>query len=121
MKALLMLSAVFALTTISASGREPLSIVVSPAQSFAPSNLNIRARVVPHAENRVLEMIAESDEFYRSSQINLEGERAPATIMFEFRGVPGGEYQVYGILTGVDGRQRAIAQQQVKVIPVGGH
>jgi hypothetical protein len=115
-----MLSAVFALTTVFASGGEQLRIAVSPAQSFAPSNLNIRARIVPHAENRALEMIAESDEFYRSSQIALDGEHAPATIMFEFRGVPGGDYQVYGILTGGSGRQRAVVVQQVRVIPVVG-
>jgi hypothetical protein len=107
------------LTTLSVNGGEQLRIAVSPAQSFAPSNLNIRARLVPHAENRALEVIAESDEFYRSSQITLEGERAPATIMFEFRSLPGGDYRVYGILTDSGGRQRAVAQQQVMVIPTG--
>jgi len=115
-----MLSALLVVTTISASGGEQLRITVSPAQSFAPSNLNIRARVVPHAENRALEMIAESGEFYRSSQIALDGDRGPATIMFEFRSLPGGDYQVSGILTDSLGRQRAVAQEQVRVIPALG-
>ena len=119
MRVPLMLSTFLALTAFSASGGEQLKIVVSPAQSFAPSNLHIRARVVPHAENRVLEIIAESGEFYRSSQITLEGERAPATIAFEFRGVPGGEYRVSGVLTDSVGRRRAIAEQEVRVIPSG--
>jgi hypothetical protein len=105
------------LSAISASGGEQLRIAVSPAQSFAPSNLNIRARMVPNADNRALEVVAESGEFYRSSQITLEGERAPATITFEFRGVPGGEYEVYGILTDSVGHQRAVARQMVRVIP----
>jgi hypothetical protein len=112
----LMLSALLALTTMSASGDEQLKIAVSPAQSFAPSNLNIRARVVPNAENRAIEVVAESDEFYRSSQIPLEGEHAPATILFEFRSLPGGEYQVYGILTDSVGRRRAVVQQQIRVL-----
>jgi hypothetical protein len=116
MRVALMLSTVFVLATISASGGEQLRIVASPAQSLAPSNLHIRARVVPDAENRALEVVAESGEFYRSSQIPLEGERAPATITFEFRGLPGGEYQVYGILTDSGGHRRAVAQQQVRVI-----
>jgi hypothetical protein len=116
-----MLSTIFALTAISASGGEQLRLAVSPAQSFAPSNLYIRARVAPNAENRALEIIAESGEFYRSSQISLEGERAPAMLTFEFRGVPGGEYLVYGVLTDSAGHRRAIAEQQVRVIPMFGH
>jgi hypothetical protein len=116
MRVPLMLSALLALTTMSASGDEQLRIAVSPAQSFAPSNLNIRARVVPNPENRAIEVVAESGEFYRSSQISLEGDHAPATIMFEFRSVPGGEYMVYGILTDSVGHRRAVAHQQVRVI-----
>jgi len=120
MRVSLMLSTSLALTAISASGGEQLRLAVSPMQSFAPSNLNIRARVVPNAENRALTIIAESEDFYRSSQITLEGDQAPATIMFEFRGVPGGEYIVSGVLTDSVGRRRAIAEQQVRVIESGG-
>jgi hypothetical protein len=116
MRVALMLATFVTLTTISASGGEQLRIAVSPAQSFAPSNLNIRARVVPNDSNRALQIVAESADFYRSSQVQLDGERAPATMMFEFRGVPGGEYLVYGILTDNGGRQRALAEQQVRVI-----
>ena len=114
-----MLFTILALTAISASGGEQLRLAVSPVHSFAPSNLNIRARVVPHADNRALTIVAESEDFYRSSQISLEGDHAPATIMFEFRGVPGGEYVVSGVLTDSLGRQRAIAEQPVRVIPSG--
>ena len=120
MRVPLMLSALLGLTTVSASGTEQLRIAVSPAQSFAPSNLNIRARVVPNADNRAIEVIAESGDFYRSSQISLEGEHAPATIMFEFRAVPGGEYLVYGILTDSAGHRRAVAHQEVTVIDASG-
>jgi hypothetical protein len=119
MRVPLMLSALFALTTLSASGGEQLKIVVSPTQSFAPSNLSIRARVVPNAENRALEVIAESGEFYRSSQITLEGERAPSTITIDFRGVPSGEYQIYGILVDAGGHRRAMAAQFVRVLESG--
>jgi hypothetical protein len=119
MRVLLIASTFLVLAGMAASGGEHLRIAVSPARSMAPSNLNIRARVIPHAENRALEIVAESDEFYRSSQVPLEGDRAPATIMFEFRAVPGGEYSVYGILTDGSGRRRAVVQQQVMVIGSG--
>jgi hypothetical protein len=114
-----MLTAIFALTAMSVSGGEQLRLAVSPAQSFAPSNLNIRARLVPSAENRSLTIIVESEDFYRSSEVPLEGDCAPAMITFEFRGVPGGEYLVSGVLTDNAGHRRAIAGQQVRVIPSG--
>jgi len=104
------------LTTIPAGGGEQLKIAVSPAHSFAPSNLKIRARVVPHGENRALQIVAESDDFYRSSQVPLDGERAPGVLVFEFRGLPGGDYRVYGVLSDSGGRQRAIAEQPVRVL-----
>jgi hypothetical protein len=117
MKVPLILSAFVAMTAVSASGDEQLRIAVSPAQSIAPANLNIRVRVVPNAENRALEIVADSGDFYRSSQIALEGDRAPATALFEFRGLPGGEYLVYGVLVDSSGHRRAMADQQVRVIP----
>jgi hypothetical protein len=108
------------LTSISASGGEQLKIAVSPAYSFAPSDLRIRVRVPPNAQNRALAVAAESGEFYRSSQVQLDGDHAPATITFEFRGVPGGDYEVSGVLIDTMGRQRAIDHQSVAVIPVSG-
>jgi hypothetical protein len=111
-----LLSTFLALTIISASGGEQLKIAVSPAVSFAPSNVDIRARIAPDAENRALEVIVESEDFYRSSQRSLEGDHAPATISFAFRGLPGGDYLISGILTDSGGRQRAIARQQLKVL-----
>jgi hypothetical protein len=120
MRAILMLAALVPLTTISATGGEQLRIAASPATSFAPTNLTIRTRLVPDQENRILDVVVESAEFYRSSQIPLEGERAPATIMVEFRDLPRGDYQVSGVLTGRDGERRAIAWQRVRVIAAGG-
>lgn len=117
MRVPLMMAAFLALASVSANGGEELRLAVSPAFSIAPTNLNIRARLVPSAENRALQVIAESGEFYRSSQIQLEGEHAPATITFEFRGVPGGDYSINGFLIDSTGRRRAMDQKHVTVIP----
>jgi hypothetical protein len=111
-----MLSAFVVLTTISASGGEQLKIAVSPSVSFAPSRVDIRARVVPNAENRALEVIVDSEDFYRSSLMTLDGDNAPGTFSFSFRGLPGGEYVISGILTDSVGHQRAIARQQLSVL-----
>ena len=108
------------LTATAVTGaKEPLSIRVSPAFSFAPANLVIRTSVEPDAENRSMEVIADSAEFYRSSTIGIEGDRAPKTMMIEFRSLPPGDYEVSAMLIGVDGRRRAIAQAQVNVVESG--
>jgi len=93
-----------------------LSMRVSPATSFAPANLVIQTRVEPDADNRAIEVIADGEGFLRSSMIQLEGDRAPKTTVFEFRSVPPGEYQVTASLIAADGKRRAMARTQVNVI-----
>jgi hypothetical protein len=105
--------------TAAAGANQPLAIKVSPAVSFAPANLIIRTSVDPDAYNRSLEVVAESDDFYRSSTVMLEGDRAPKTTQFEFRSLPPGEYAVSVVVTGADGRQRAISRGQAKVVESG--
>src|SRR5262249_36731911 len=101
------------------AAKEPLSIRVSPAMSFAPANLVIRTRVEPDASNRAVEIVADSDQFYRSSVVQLDGERAPRTSMFEFRSLPPGVYEVKAALIGADGRARATARGHVIVAESG--
>jgi len=100
---------------------EPLSMAVSPLQSFAPTSLTIRLHVEPDAGNRALEVVAESGEYYRSSSIQLDGSEAPRTISFEFRGVPGGNYEVLGTLISSAGKARAAVLQHVVVLDQSVH
>ena len=119
MKARCLVVAMVLTATAVTGAKEPLSIRVSPAFSFAPANLVIRTSVERDAENRSMEVIADSAEFYRSSTIALEGDRAPKTMMFEFRRLPPGEYDVTAMLIGVDGHRRAIAHARVSVVESG--
>jgi hypothetical protein len=99
---------------------ERLTLKVSPAVSFAPANLVVRATIVAHPENRAVEVVAESTQFYRSSEIELDGENAPRTNLFEFRSLPPGTYEVRVTLLGGDGHSLAHVRQQVNVIEAGG-
>ena len=99
-----------------AGAKEPLSIQVSPAVANAPANLVIRTRVEPDAENRLMEVTADSDGFYRSSTIVLEGDRAPRTARFEFRNLPAGQYAVTVAVIGMNGRHRSMAHTRVNVL-----
>lgn len=95
---------------------ERLAIRVSPSVAFAPANLVVRTTVEPDPQNRSIEIIAESPEFYRSSEMQLDGERAPRTTMFQFRSLPSGEYMVRAILKGQGGHELASVDRQVNVV-----
>ena len=102
-----------------AGAGEPIAMKVSPAVAFAPANLVVRATIEADAANRAVEIIAESADFYRSSQIQLEGEKAARTNRFEFRSLPPGTYEVRARLIGANGEQRGNVRQQVNVIANG--
>jgi hypothetical protein len=105
--------------TAAAGANQPLAIKVSPAFSFAPANLVIRTSVDPDADNRSLEVVAESADFYRSSAIPLDGDHAPKTTQFEFHSLPPGEYTVSVVVTGPGGRQRAVSRATARVVESG--
>jgi hypothetical protein len=101
------------------AAKESLSIRVSPTVSFAPANLVVRTSIEPDASNRAVEIVADSDQFYRSSLVQLEGEQAPRISVFEFRSLPPGRYEVKAALIGVDGHAKAIARAHVNVVESG--
>jgi hypothetical protein len=108
------------MAALSVNAGERLTIAVSPLQSFAPTNLIVRIHVAPDADNRALEVTAESGEYFRSSLIPLDGKEAPRTVAVELRGLPGGDYQVRGTLVDNAGRPRASVSQQVIVLAAAG-
>ena len=112
------LSLALALLTVSLplSAAESVSIDVAPRHGFTPVNLRVRVRVEPSRDNRTLEVVADSVDFYRRSVIQLDGEHAPRTIVLEFRDIPPGEYEVSGIVLNAAGARRGGASQQVSIL-----
>ena len=106
-------------STLPLGAGERMTLKVSPSVSFAPANLIVRAHIEADAQNRAVEIVAESPEFYRSSEIQLNGENAPRTNTFEFRSLPPGTYEVKATLLGPGGSARASVRQQVNVIASG--
>ena len=107
------------LMMMTASAKPPLSIQASPAVSFSPANLIITTRIEPDSDNRAMEIVANSEEFYRSSTIALEGDRAPRTTRVEYRSLPPGQYEVTVALIGTGGQLKARAATHVNVIGSG--
>jgi hypothetical protein len=95
---------------------ETMTIKVSPAVALAPATLFVRASVESNAENRAIEVVVDSPDFYRSSRIELEGADAPRTTVFELRNLPGGRYVVTTRLLGTSGKIRSALHQLVNVV-----
>ena len=116
MKARVSLCGIFLLLAPPLGAGARLSMSVSPSLSFAPANLYVRAMIEADRANRGVEIVAESIDFYRASEIELAGERAPRTSTFEFRSLPPGTYQVRATLLGSGGERRAWVQSQAIVV-----
>jgi hypothetical protein len=113
--------AFFLATAVAATNAdECMRMKVSPLQALAPVNLRVRVQVEPNADNRYLTIVADSPTFFRSSQIPLEGDRAPKTITVEYPNVPGGQYEITSVLVNSLGHERATIHQTAHVVPVGG-
>jgi hypothetical protein len=108
--------AILALSAGSVSAGERIGVHVTPTVAFAPADLQVQASVVPDGENRALQIIAESHSFYSSSEIQLDGDRAPATTTVEFRSVPVGLYSVRVVVKGSGGRELASARAEVNIV-----
>jgi hypothetical protein len=110
----------FALLIAVPSGAgEPLTMRVSPAAAFEPALLTIRAIVETDADNRALEIVAQSPDFYRSSFIELDGASAQRLNIFQFRNLPSGMYDVTSVLVGASG-ERASITHRFHVAPAPG-
>ena len=107
------------IATLPLGAGERMTIKVSPAVAFAPANLIVRTMIVADADNRAVEIIAESPDFYRSSMVQLDGDKAARTSSFEFRSLPPGTYEVRANLLGARGEQRATVRQQINVMASG--
>jgi hypothetical protein len=103
-------------STLPLGARDRMTLRVSPAVAFAPANMIVRTMIEANAQNRGVEIVAESPEFYRSSQIQLDGEHAPRTTTFEFRSLPPGTYEVTATLIGANGSPITTLRQQMNVI-----
>ena len=105
--------------TGSVGAGEKITMKASPEISFGPTNLTIRTSTEHDAANRAMEIVIDSEAFYRSSTIQLEGAQAPRTSVLEFRGVPVGTYVISVRLLGRGGESRAYARRIVYVISRG--
>jgi hypothetical protein len=91
-------------------GHELLTAQISPRIAPAPGFVRVRAFVDASDDNRGLEVIAQSEDFVRSSTIELNGAAAPRLNVFDFPNLPAGEYEVRAALFGTNGIRATTAR-----------
>jgi len=99
-----------------ADASERLLLRVTPNVSSAPSTVTVRAYVEQSAENRGLRIEADSGSFYRSSQIQLDGDKAPLLTEFRFASLPSGEYTVIATLLDARGDATMVRRRTVLIV-----
>ena len=99
--------------------QELLKLQISPLVSQAPGFVSVRAIVEVSDDNRLLEVSAVSQDFARSSTIELSGRSAPAVSTFSYPNLPAGLYEVRAVLVGTNG-VRATLARTMRVVPRGG-
>ena len=96
-------------------GERPLHVRVSPTMAHAPADLFIYVSVARRAENRLLRVTAESDDFFRSSDTQLDGEYSARVTVVRFRELPPGGYEIKAELIVSSGRTADVAKRTVEV------
>ena len=87
---------------------EKLSLRVTPNVSSAPSNVIVKATIARDAGNRWLQIEADSGEFYRSSSIQLDGDKAPTITEVRLSNLPSGNYAVSAVLRNQHGEETTV-------------
>ena len=103
-------------TTASADDPErPLHVRISPTMAHAPADLYIYVSVARRPDNRLLRVSAESDDFFRSSETQLDGENSARVTVVRFRELPAGDYEIRAELIVSTGRTVDTAKRSVEV------
>ena len=93
---------------LSTPASEKLTLRVTPNVSSAPSTVIVKATVARNRDNRWLHIEADSGEFFRSSEIQLDGDKAPVVTEIRLPNLPGGEYIVVAILRNSMGEETIV-------------
>ena len=97
---------------------DELTLRMTPRIVSAPGYLRSLIRVSPNNANRVLRVEIDSDNYYRSSDIPLEGASAPMSHFVDWKQVPAGNYDLIVSVLGTSGDARAVRRLNFQVVGI---
>jgi hypothetical protein len=113
--ALILCTTLGAEAAIGDEAERPLRVRVSPLVAHAPADLFIYVSVARRNDNRLLRVTAESADFFRSSDTQLDGEYSARVTVVRFRELPPGGYQVRAELIVSGGHTSDVATRSVEI------
>ena len=93
-----------------------VTLDVIPSVSTAPATARILALVRPEPANRTLVIEASSPDYFRLSELPLDGECARRTHVIEYDGLPAGHYVITATIVDAEGDPLAEAVQKLDVV-----
>ena len=97
------------------SAPSSLDLQLSGHFRMAPARVCSTVRIDSHADNRVLRVELDSPDYYRASEIQLDGAEAPRMHQILWGDLPAGHYRVAAVLLGTRGA-RATTEREFDVI-----
>jgi hypothetical protein len=88
------------------NAEQPLRMRVSAA----PPDIYVYVSVDPRAENRLLIVSAESEDFFGRSTRQLDGDRSARVATFHFRHLPAGSYNIEAQLVDNNGKTTGVTR-----------
>jgi hypothetical protein len=97
---------------IVANGEDPeppkVTVKIRPVVLFAGRDVQATVRAPRDPRNRELRITVEGEDFFASSDVQLDGVDAATTHQFTWRELPGGAYRVDAILLRADGERTTV-------------
>jgi hypothetical protein len=92
-----------------------IDVRVSPAVAMAPAYVRALVTIPREASNRLLRVSLDSGDFYRSSDLPLEGAQAAFSHQLTWRSVPSGLYVVTAELY-ASGELKEVVRREIRVV-----
>ena len=84
--------------------------------ALAPATVQSLVRVSPHPDNRLLRVVIDGEDYYRSSDTQLDGAEAARHHFFTWRSLPPGNYSIIAVVYGPQG----VREQRLQSLEVFG-
>jgi hypothetical protein len=94
---------------------EDLALLLTRRLVTAPGYLRSVIRVAPSDDNRTLRVTIDSEDYFRASEIQLDGASAPMSHFIDWKQMPAGTYELTATLIGPGGT-RAERQTSFRVL-----
>ena len=89
----------------------PVTVRVSPVFAIEGSPVRAMVRVVPNSDNRLLRIMVDSENYFRSSDVELNGDDAATTHYLALNSLPAGEYSFFAVVYGTRGERARIMEE----------